>query len=116
MADPRKIIIDTDPGQDDAVAILAALACPELNVAGITSVAGNVPLSLTERNARIVCELAGRRDVPVFAGSDRPLKRKLVTAEHVHGRTGIDGPCPPGSRHAAAEQACGGFHHRHDHE
>ncbi|MCW1917872.1 nucleoside hydrolase [Rhodobacter sp. KR11] len=90
---PRKIIIDTDPGQDDAFAILLALASPEdLEVLGITAVAGNVPLALTERNARIVCELAGRHDVKVFAGCDRPLVRPLVTAEHVHGKTGLDGP------------------------
>ena len=89
----RKIIIDTDPGQDDAVAILLALASPdELEVLGITAVAGNVPLALTQKNARIVCELAGRRDVPIFAGCDTPLKQKLVTAEHVHGKTGLDGP------------------------
>ena len=86
------IIIDTDPGQDDAVAILLALASPEIEVLGITAVAGNVPLALTGRNARMICELAGRRDVPVFAGADRPLKRTLVTAEYVHGKTGIDGP------------------------
>lgn len=88
---PVKIIIDTDPGQDDAVAILLALASPELQVLGITAVAGNVPLPLTARNARIVCELAGRPDVPVFAGCDAPLTRTLVTAEHVHGKTGLDG-------------------------
>ena len=93
---PRRIIIDTDPGQDDAVAILLALASPEeIEVLGITAVAGNVPLPLTARNARIVCELAGRRDIPVFAGCDRPLERPLVTAEHVHGRTGLDGPVLP---------------------
>ena len=93
---PRKIIIDTDPGQDDAVAILVALASPEeLDVLGITCVAGNVPLDLTSRNARIVCELAGKRDVKVFAGCDRPLGRALVTAEHVHGKTGLDGPDLP---------------------
>ena len=89
---PRKIIIDTDPGQDDAVAILLALASPEIDVLGITAVAGNVPLPLTEKNARIVCELAGRPDVRVFAGCDAPLARPLVTAEHVHGKTGLDGP------------------------
>ena len=90
---PRKIIIDTDPGQDDAVAILLALASPEeIEVLGITAVAGNVPLHLTEKNARIVCELAGRPDILVFAGCDAPIKRKLVTAEHVHGKTGLDGP------------------------
>ncbi len=92
MTTPRKIIIDTDPGQDDAVAILLALASPELQVLGITAVAGNVPLRLTERNARIICELAGRPDMKVFAGCDGPLRRKLVTAEHVHGKTGLDGP------------------------
>ena len=92
----RKIIIDTDPGQDDAVAILLALASPEeIDVLGITCVAGNVPLELTARNARIVCELADRRDIKVFAGCDRPLGRDLVTAEHVHGKTGLDGPDLP---------------------
>jgi purine nucleosidase len=92
----RKIIIDTDPGQDDAVAILLALASPdEIEVLGITAVAGNVPLALTSKNARIVCELAGRSDIPVFAGCDRPLAHTLVTAEHVHGKTGLDGiPLP----------------------
>ena len=93
---PRKIIIDTDPGQDDAVAILLALASPEeIEVLGITAVAGNVPLDLTAKNARIICELAGKVDVPVFAGCDRPLGRDLVTAEHVHGKTGLDGPNLP---------------------
>ncbi|SUZ32675.1 Pyrimidine-specific ribonucleoside hydrolase RihA [Roseibaca ekhonensis] len=87
----RKIIIDTDPGQDDAVAILLALASPELEVLGITCVAGNVPLALTHANARRVCELAGRSDIPVYAGCDAPMSRKLVTAEHVHGKTGLDG-------------------------
>jgi len=93
---PRKIIIDTDPGQDDAVAILLALASPaEIEVLGITAVAGNVPLALTAKNACIIGELAGRPDVPVYAGCDRPLKRTLVTAEHVHGKTGLDGPDLP---------------------
>lgn len=92
---PRKIIIDTDPGQDDAVAILLALASPELEVLGITCVAGNVPLTLTSKNARVVCELAGRPDIKVFAGCDRPLVRPLVTAEYVHGKTGLDGIALP---------------------
>ena len=92
----RQIIIDTDPGQDDAVAILLALACPDaLEVLGITCVAGNVPLDLTTINTRIICELAGKADVPVHAGCDRPLGRDLVTAEHVHGRSGLDGPSLP---------------------
>jgi len=93
---PRKIIIDTDPGQDDAVAILLALASPEeIDVLGITCVAGNVPLTLTSKNARIICELARKPDVKVFAGCDRPLGRDLVTAEHVHGKSGLDGPDLP---------------------
>lgn len=93
---PRPIIIDTDVGQDDAVAILLALAAPaELEVLGIVAVAGNVALALTQRNARIVCELAGRRDVPVYAGCARPMHRDLVTAEYIHGKTGLDGPALP---------------------
>ena len=89
---PRNIIIDTDPGQDDAMAILLALGSPEaVNVLGITVVAGNVPLALTAKNARKVCEVAGRPDVKVFEGCDRPLAHTLVTAEHVHGKTGLDG-------------------------
>ncbi len=89
------IIIDTDPGQDDAVAILLALASPELDVLGITAVAGNVPLALTEVNALKICELAGRPEVKVYSGAVRPMLRPLVTAEHVHGRTGLDGPDLP---------------------
>ena len=87
----RPIIIDTDPGQDDALAILSALASPELAVLGITCVAGNVPLDKTTINARKVCELAGRSDTRVFAGASGPLSRTLVTAEYVHGKSGLDG-------------------------
>lgn len=93
MTNPRKIIIDTDPGQDDAVAILLALGSPhELEILGITAVAGNVPLALTQKNARIICETAGRADIKVYAGCEKPLSRPLVTAEYVHGQTGLDGP------------------------
>lgn len=88
---PRKIIIDTDPGQDDALAILLALASPELEVLGIVAVAGNIPLALTQTNVRKVCEVAARPEVKVFAGCDKPMLRKLVTAEYVHGATGLDG-------------------------
>ncbi len=95
MPHPLPIIIDTDPGQDDAVAILLALASPEFEVIGITAIAGNVPLALTEKNARKICELAGRPDIAVYAGAVRPLVRELVTAEHVHGKTGLDGPVLP---------------------
>ncbi|MXN44779.1 nucleoside hydrolase [Shinella kummerowiae] len=92
MSEPRKIIIDTDPGQDDAAAIMLALGSPELDILGITTVAGNVPLTLTSRNARIILEFCGRPDVKVFAGADKPVARPLITAEHVHGKTGLDGP------------------------
>ncbi|SFB79194.1 nucleoside hydrolase [Tropicimonas isoalkanivorans] len=102
---PRKIIIDTDPGQDDAVAILLALASPEeLEVLAITAVAGNVPLPLTSRNARVVCELAGRTDVPVHEGAKAPLVRTLVTAEYVHGKTGLDGVDLPVPKMPVASQ------------
>jgi purine nucleosidase len=87
----RQIIIDTDPGLDDAVAILLALAAPdELEVLGVTAVAGNLPLAQTARNARRVCELGGRRDVPVYAGCARPLSRQLATAEAIHAETERD--------------------------
>ncbi|XHX80045.1 MAG: nucleoside hydrolase [Stenomitos frigidus ULC029] len=88
----KSIIIDCDPGADDAIALFLALAFPEkLDVLGITTVAGNVPLSLTQKNARCLCELAGRADLPVYAGCPRPLLRPLITAEEVHGKTGLDG-------------------------
>ena len=104
MTQPHSLIIDTDPGQDDAVAILLALASPEINLLGITTVAGNVPLALTQVNARKICDLAGRTDMQVFAGLDRPLVRPLVTAEHVHGRTGLDGPVLPDPETPLQEQ------------
>jgi len=88
----RKIIIDCDPGQDDAVMLLLALASRDaFDILGITTVAGNVPLDLTQRNARIMCELAGDTDIPVYAGCDKPMRHELITAENVHGKTGIDG-------------------------
>jgi purine nucleosidase len=88
----RKIIIDCDPSPDDAVAILLALGSPnELNLLAVTTVAGNVPVSLTSKNARKTLELARRTTTPVYAGATAPLLRPLITAEHVHGRTGFDG-------------------------
>src|ERR1700722_6381203 len=85
----RRIIIDTDPGIDDAVAILLALRSPELEVAGIVAVAGNVPLAIPEAKARAIGELAGRPDIPVYAGCARPIIRPPITAEHFHGPTGL---------------------------
>ena len=89
---PRPIIIDCDPGQDDAVALFLAMSSPdELDLLGITAVGGNVPLALTERNARMMCDIAARQDVPVFAGCGVPLVRAPITAEYIHGETGING-------------------------
>jgi len=88
----RKVIIDCDPGQDDAVALFLAMSSPdELDILGVTTVAGNVPLELTQRNARMMCDIAGRRDLPVYAGCERPLVLEPITAEYIHGNTGIDG-------------------------
>jgi len=104
QGEPRQIIIDTDPGQDDAVALLAALASPgELEILGITTVGGNVPLELTTKNALIMVELADRADVPVHAGHAKPKDRALATAEHVHGKTGLDGANRPDPTIAPAE-------------
>jgi pyrimidine-specific ribonucleoside hydrolase len=89
------IVIDCDPGHDDAIAILLALASPEVELRGVTTVAGNQTLDKTTRNALKVLELAGRADIPVAAGADRPLRRKLRTAANVHGESGLDGPDLP---------------------
>jgi inosine-uridine nucleoside N-ribohydrolase len=86
------IVIDCDPGWDDAIAILLALASPEVEVRAITTVAGNQTLEKTTRNALKVLDLAGRSDIPVAAGADAPLQRPLLTAAHVHGESGLDGP------------------------
>ncbi|MFQ5563992.1 MAG: nucleoside hydrolase [Parvularculaceae bacterium] len=90
---PRtSIIIDCDPGQDDAVNLLLAFASrEEFDIRGVTAVAGNAPLDMTQRNGRIIADIAGVDDVKVFAGCARPMARDLVTAHEVHGATGIDG-------------------------
>ncbi len=90
----RPLIIDCDPGVDDAVMLMMAFASPALDVRAITTVAGNVPLYLTSRNARMMCQLMGRGDVPVFAGCPRPILRAPVTAEDFHGESGIAGLDP----------------------
>ncbi len=92
----QKLIIDCDPGTDDAIALLMALApFAQVQVLGITTVAGNVSLDLTTVNARRICELAGQTQVGVYAGCPRPLLRPLITAETVHGKTGLDGVALP---------------------
>ncbi|MEZ6000230.1 nucleoside hydrolase [Hyphomonas sp.] len=88
------LIIDCDPGVDDAVMLMMALASDALDVRAITTVAGNVPLSLTSRNARMMCQLMGRSDVPVYAGCPCPILRAPVTAEDFHGESGIAGLDP----------------------
>ncbi|CAB91168.1 hypothetical protein POMI540_2614 [Schizosaccharomyces pombe] len=94
-----KIIIDTDPGQDDAITALLAIASPEIELLGVTTVAGNVPVSMTTRNALQMLDLAGRPDIPVYAGSNKPLLRAPITATHVHGASGFEGAVlPPPSR------------------
>ena len=92
---PVPILIDCDPGHDDAMAILLALGSPEVELRGVTTVAGNQTLDKTTRNALVVLEIAGRPDIPVGAGADRPLRRELRTAAHVHGESGLDGPVLP---------------------
>jgi purine nucleosidase len=87
----HRIIIDTDPGIDDAAAILLAMASPEIEILGLVTVAGNVSLPTVTKNALKLCELGGQLEIPVYAGADRPLSRHLETAEHIHGTTGLDG-------------------------
>jgi len=89
------IVIDCDPGHDDAIAILLALASPEVELRAVTTVAGNQTLDKTTRNALKVLELAGRTDIPVAAGAAQPLARPLRTAANVHGESGLDGPSLP---------------------
>jgi pyrimidine-specific ribonucleoside hydrolase len=89
------IVLDCDPGHDDAIALLLALASPELDLLGVTTTYGNQTLEKTTTNALRVLELVGRGDVPVAAGADRPLDRELVVAAHVHGESGLDGPALP---------------------
>ena len=89
------IILDCDPGHDDAIALLLALASPEVNLLGVTTVAGNTTLENTTLNALKVLELSDHREIPVAAGAARPLMRELVVAENVHGKSGLDGATLP---------------------
>jgi purine nucleosidase len=86
----KKIILDCDPGHDDAVAIMLAAAHDSIDILGITCVAGNSTIFNTQQNALKICSLIGRTDIPIYGGSDKPLKYKLVTAAHVHGKSGLD--------------------------
>ena len=86
----KKIILDCDPGHDDAVAIMLAIASEEIDLLGITCVGGNATLENTKLNSLKICSLLNRKDIPIYAGADRPLVYDLVTAEHVHGKSGLD--------------------------
>src|SRR5919108_5365861 len=91
LGSPARVIIDSDPGVDDALALLLAMRSPELKIEAITAVAGNVPLELTLPNALRMVEIAGRTEIPVAAGAKAPLVRRLVSAAYVHGDNGLGG-------------------------
>ena len=99
MSSPIPIILDCDPGHDDAIALLLALASPEVELLAVTTVHGNQTLAKTTANALRVLDLAGRADIPVAAGADRPLTREPKVADHVHGESGLDGPFLPPPKH-----------------
>jgi pyrimidine-specific ribonucleoside hydrolase len=104
VSDPTPVLLDCDPGHDDAIALLLALASPELDLLGVTTVAGNQTLEKTTANALRVLELVGRADVAVAAGADRPLARELFIGDYVHGESGLEGPALPDPRGAPVEQ------------
>ncbi len=91
MTNPLPVIIDCDPGQDDAMMLFLALNAPELDVRGVVAVAGNVSMEKIKRNLAMLIDIVDRGDVPIYVGCDRPMIRNLVTAEYVHGETGING-------------------------
>src|SRR5205085_11859002 len=99
-----RVILDCDPGHDDAIALLLTLGSPELELLGVTTVSGNQSLEKTTANAIRVLDHLGRDDVPVAAGAGRPLVRERYVAAYVHGETGLDGPeLPPPAREPAPE-------------
>ena len=103
------IVLDCDPGHDDAIALLLALASDEVELLGVTTVHGNQTLDKTTDNALRVLELAGRSDVPVARGADRPLVREPATAAHVHGESGLDGPMLPPATASPVDQHAADF-------
>jgi inosine-uridine nucleoside N-ribohydrolase len=100
----EKVLLDCDPGHDDAIAILLALASPEIDLVGITTVQGNQTLTKTTANAIRILEFAGRSEVPVAAGANRPLLREPFVAKYVHGETGLDGPALPPAQGSPVDQ------------
>ncbi len=109
MADAIRVLIDCDPGHDDAIALLLALGSPEIELLGVTTVAGNQTLEKTTANALRVLEHIGRDDVPVAAGADRPLTREQFVAAYVHGESGLDGPDLPPAQGSPVEQHAADF-------
>jgi inosine-uridine nucleoside N-ribohydrolase len=101
---PIPILIDCDPGHDDAIALLLALASPEVELLGVTTVAGNQTLEKTTANAIRVLDFVGRDDISVAAGASRPLEREQFVAAYVHGDTGLDGPKLPPPQRGPVEQ------------
>ncbi|WP_258225005.1 nucleoside hydrolase, partial [Aeromonas sp. HMWF036] len=89
------VILDCDPGHDDAIALILALASPELKVLAVTTSAGNQTPDKTLNNALRILTLLGRDDIPVAAGAPKPLARELIIADNVHGESGLDGPKLP---------------------
>jgi inosine-uridine nucleoside N-ribohydrolase len=104
VVSPTPILLDCDPGHDDAIALLLALASPEVELLGVTTVAGNQTLEKTTANAIRVLDFVGRDDVTVAAGAERPLVREPFVATYVHGETGLDGPDLPPPRREALDQ------------
>ena len=104
-----RILLDCDPGHDDAIALVLALASPEVELLGVTTVAGNQTLEKTTANAIRVLEFVGRNELPVAAGADRPLVREQVVASNVHGETGLDGPDLPPPQASPLEQHAADF-------
>ena len=111
MAEP--IILDCDPGHDDAIALLLALASPEVALLGVTTVAGNQTLEKTTANAIRILEFSGRTDIPVAAGADRPIVREPYVAKYVHGETGLDGPDLPPAQGSPLDEHAVDFLGRH---
>jgi len=110
---PTPVLLDCDPGHDDAIALLLLLASPEVELLGVTTTYGNQTLEKTTANALRVLELVGRSEIPVAAGAERPLRRELVVAAHVHGESGLDGPVlPPPRTQVVADDATAFLHER----
>ena len=109
----ERIILDCDPGHDDAIALLLALASPEIELLGVTTVAGNQTLEKTTANAIRILEFSGRTDVSVAAGADRPIVREPYVAKYVHGETGLDGPDLPAAQGVQLDEHAVDFLGRH---